>query len=124
MIDPDVLVGGVDAPEGLGYHVVGRVDQLLHRGAPASLRTVLPLMLARNHSWFKQRTRSFPYGAKTTEELKNIIENSIDFLLKKGASFIILASNALSITVLNKIKKKDKVIGIYPPLAGTPSIIA
>ena len=60
--------------------------------------------------------RSFPYGAKTTEELKNIIENSIDFLLKKGASFIILASNAPSITVLDKIKKKDKVIGIYPPL--------
>ena len=60
--------------------------------------------------------RSFPYGAKTTEELKNIIENSIDFLLKKGASFIVLASNAPSITVLDKIKKKDKVIGIYPPL--------
>ena len=52
----DVLVGGVDAPEGLRDHVVGRVDQFLHRGAPASLRTVLPLMLARNHSWFKQRT--------------------------------------------------------------------
>ena len=60
--------------------------------------------------------KSFPYGAKTTEELKNIIENSIDFLLKKGASFIVLASNAPSITVLDKIKKKDKVIGIYPPL--------
>ena len=44
------------------------------------------------------------------------IENSIDFLLEKGASFIILASNAPSITVLNKIKNKDKVTGIYPPL--------
>ena len=59
--------------------------------------------------------RSFPYGAKTTEELKDIIENSIDFLLKKGASFIVLASNAPSITVLDKIKN-NKVIGIYPPL--------
>ena len=56
--------------------------------------------------------KSFPYGAKTTAQLKIIIENSIDFLLEKGASFIILASNAPSITVLNKIKNKDKVTGI------------
>ena len=60
--------------------------------------------------------KSFPYGAKTIEQLKTIIENSIDFLLKRGANFIILASNAPSITVLDKIKNKDKVIGIYPPL--------
>ena len=60
--------------------------------------------------------KSFPYGAKTIEQLKTIIENSIEFLLKRGANFIILASNAPSITVLDKIKNKDKVIGIYPPL--------
>ena len=53
--------------------------------------------------------KSFPYGAKT-------IEKSVDFLLEKGASFIVLASNAPSITVLDKIKNKNKVIGIYPPL--------
>ena len=60
--------------------------------------------------------KSFPYGAKTVEQLKTIIKNSIDFLSEKGASFIVLASNAPSITVLDKIKNKDKVIGIYPPL--------
>ena len=60
--------------------------------------------------------KSFPYGTKTTEELRDIIENSIDFLLEKGAAFIVLASNAPSITVLGKIKNKDNVIGIYPPL--------
>ena len=60
--------------------------------------------------------KSFPYGTKTTDELKTIIEDSVDFLLKKGASFIVLASNAPSITVLDKIKNKDNVIGIYPPL--------
>ena len=60
--------------------------------------------------------KSFPYGTKTTEELRDIIENSIDFLLEKGAAFIVLASNAPSITVLDKIKNKDNVIGIYPPL--------
>lgn len=60
--------------------------------------------------------KNFPYGTKTTEQLKVIIENSIDFLFEKGASFIVLASNAPSITVLDKIKNKDKVIGIYPPL--------
>ena len=59
--------------------------------------------------------KSFPYGAKTIEELKTIIEKSVDFLLEKGASFIVLASNAPSITVLDKIKN-NKVIGIYPPL--------
>ena len=60
--------------------------------------------------------KSFPYGTKTSEELRDIIENSIDFLLEKGAAFIVLASNAPSITVLDKIKNKDNVIGIYPPL--------
>ena len=60
--------------------------------------------------------KSFPYGTKTVERLKIIIKNSIDFLLEKGASFIVLASNAPSITVLDKIKNNDKVIGIYPPL--------
>ena len=60
--------------------------------------------------------KSFPYGAKTVEQLKTIIKNSIDFLSEKGASFIVLASNAPSITVLDKIKNNDKVIGIYPPL--------
>ena len=60
--------------------------------------------------------KSFPYGTKTTEELKDIIENSIDFLLEKGATFIVLASNAPSITVLDKIKNRKNVIGIYPPL--------
>ena len=59
--------------------------------------------------------KSFPYSAKTIEELKTIIEKSVDFLLEKGASFIVLASNAPSITVLDKIKN-NKVIGIYPPL--------
>ena len=48
--------------------------------------------------------KSFPYGAKTVEQLKTIIKNSIDFLSEKGASFIVLASNAPSITVLDKIK--------------------
>lgn len=60
--------------------------------------------------------KNFPYGSKTTEELKTIIEDSIDFLLKKGAAFIVLASNAPSITVLDKIRNREKVIGIYPPL--------
>ena len=60
--------------------------------------------------------KSFPYGTKTTEELRDVIENSIDFLLEKGATFIVLASNAPSITVLDKIKNRKNVIGIYPPL--------
>ena len=59
--------------------------------------------------------KNFPYGAKTSGQLKTIIEKSINFLLERGASFIVLASNAPSITVLDKIKN-NKVIGIYPPL--------
>jgi len=54
--------------------------------------------------------KSFPYGTKTTEELRDVIENSIDFLLEKGATFIVLASNAPSITVLDKIKNRENVI--------------
>lgn len=54
--------------------------------------------------------KSFPYGAKTVEQLKTIIKNSIDFLSEKGASFIVLASNAPSITVLDKIKIMIKLL--------------
>ena len=42
VIDTDVLVSGIHALEGLGQNVVGRIDQLLHGGAPAPLRSFIP----------------------------------------------------------------------------------
>ncbi len=60
--------------------------------------------------------KHFPYGAKTKDELKDIIQASVDFLANQGCKFIILASNSPSITVLNHIHQTVPVIGIYPPL--------
>ncbi len=60
---------------------------------------------------------SFPYGAKTVEELKAIINRSVDFLKDRGCEYIILASNSPSITVLSDVKSSVPIIGIYPPVA-------
>jgi len=42
VIDTDVLVSGIHALESLGQNIVGRIDQLLHGGAPAPLRSFIP----------------------------------------------------------------------------------
>lgn len=60
--------------------------------------------------------KNFPYGNKNINELCKIIEDTVIFLKYKGANFIVLASNSPSITVLDKIKNKDGIMGIYPPL--------
>lgn len=85
-------------------------------GSYAIVETVHKAYPKQDIIYFADR-KNFPYGKKTIEVLKVIIENSINFLFEEGANFIILASNAPSITVLDKIKNKEKVIGIYPPIA-------
>lgn len=60
--------------------------------------------------------KNFPYGTKSTSELKIIIESTIVLLKKQfDPDLIIIGSNTPSI-LLKKILKKSKVIGVFPPL--------
>ena len=57
---------------------------------------------------------SFPYGTKSTGELRKIIKLTIKKLEKFGPDLIVVASNTPSL-LLNPEKQKG-VLGIYPPL--------
>ncbi|PWL19531.1 Asp/Glu racemase [Falsochrobactrum shanghaiense] len=61
---------------------------------------------------------SFPYGAKSREELLAITRRSVDYLAGLGAGSVVLASNAPSIMVLDALKSGFAlpVHGVAPPV--------
>lgn len=60
--------------------------------------------------------KNFPYGTKSTTELKMIIESTIVLLKKQfDPDLIIVGSNTPSL-LLKKILRKSKIIGVFPPL--------
>jgi glutamate racemase len=67
---------------------------------------------------------SFPYGAKTHEQLANCVGAAIGTLSQFGAAAVVLASNAPSVMVLDDIEKAQPVpvLGIYPPVAQALSV--
>jgi glutamate racemase len=59
---------------------------------------------------------SYPYGTKTVSELDRIIKNTISKLQENfDPDIIVVGSNTPSL-LLNIEKKKDKIIGVFPPL--------
>ena len=62
---------------------------------------------------------SFPYGAKSHQELAQCVSAAIGTLARLGAAAVVLASNAPSVMVLDEIEKTQPVpvLGIYPPVA-------
>ncbi|CAM4081288.1 glutamate racemase [Deinococcus marmoris] len=61
---------------------------------------------------------SFPYGAKSEDELEDSIFRAVDYLTGLGVGAIILASNAPTITVLPRLLPRFRlpVLGVYPPI--------
>ena len=60
--------------------------------------------------------KNFPYGTKSTGELKKIIKSSIAVLEKKfNPDLIVIGSNTPSL-LLRHILEKSKIIGVFPPL--------
>jgi glutamate racemase len=62
---------------------------------------------------------SFPYGSKTHEELKAIVDKTISWFEERYLpKLIVVASNTPSIQVLDEVKgnHKTRVIGVYPPV--------
>lgn len=60
----------------------------------------------------------FPYGRKSKEELTNVIRQTISYLETWEPSLIVVASNAPTITVLDKVIEdfETEIIGVYPPI--------
>ncbi|PRC90918.1 glutamate racemase [Solimicrobium silvestre] len=61
---------------------------------------------------------SFPYGAKTPEELLESVRSATDYLCNEGCAAVVLASNAPSVVVLDALRAAVSVpvIGIFPPV--------
>ncbi|SHO43324.1 Glutamate racemase [Nitrosotalea sinensis] len=59
--------------------------------------------------------KNYPYGTKTVSQLDKIIKNTISKLQENfSPDVIVVGSNTPSL--LLDIEKKDKIIGVYPPL--------
>ena len=59
--------------------------------------------------------KNYPYGTKTVPQLDKIIQSTISKLQEKfSPDVIVVGSNTPSL--LLDIEKKDKIIGVYPPL--------
>ena len=88
---------------GIGSYAI--VD-LLHKRQPK--RDIL---------YFADRAH-FPYGKKTADELTDIIKLTFKRLMRYDPSAIIIASNAPSIMVFDRVKESSPVplYGVFPPL--------
>ena len=88
---------------GIGSYAI--VD-LLHRKQPQ-----------RDIIYFADRAH-FPYGKKTADELTDIIKLTFKRLMRYDPSAIIIASNAPSIMVFDRVKDSSPVplYGVFPPL--------
>ncbi|MDE1845539.1 MAG: aspartate/glutamate racemase family protein [Thaumarchaeota archaeon] len=59
--------------------------------------------------------KNYPYGTKTVSQLDKIIKSTISKLLKEfDPDVIVVGSNTPSL--LLHLEKKDKIIGVFPPL--------
>ena len=88
---------------GIGSYAI--VD-LLHRKQPQ-----------RDIIYFADRAH-FPYGKKTADELADIMKLTFKRLMRYDPSAIIIASNAPSIMVFDRVKESSPVplYGVFPPL--------
>jgi glutamate racemase len=62
--------------------------------------------------------KSFPYGAKTPDELFNVVSQAIRFLETYNPSAIVVASNVPSVTIMPRLKLmcRTPLYGVLPPV--------
>ncbi|HVT01544.1 MAG TPA: glutamate racemase [Patescibacteria group bacterium] len=59
-----------------------------------------------------------PYGNKTESELQNLVENALNFFLKKNVKMVILACNTASVYTLEHLRAKFDI-----PIIGTVPVV-
>ncbi|MFN3531713.1 MAG: glutamate racemase [Candidatus Brocadia sp.] len=86
-------------------------------GSLSIIKEVRRLLPNENYIYLADR-KHFPYGKKAHSDLLNIIQNTIEYLLKHyKPKLVVLASNTPSIQILHKIKKYEtEIIGVFPPI--------
>lgn len=64
-------------------------------------------------------SRNAPYGTKTTEEVRDLTERNVEFLLEQGAKAVVIACNTATSAAADYLRNKYKevpIIGVEPAL--------
>ncbi|WP_175023203.1 glutamate racemase [Rugamonas rivuli] len=87
-------------------------------GSYAIVERVRAAFPAQDIVYFADRA-SFPYGAKTPQQLLASVQRATAYLQAQGCVAVVLASNAPSVVVLEPLRAAAgvPVIGIFPPVA-------
>ncbi|MCU6500868.1 aspartate/glutamate racemase family protein [Rugamonas sp. A1-17] len=87
-------------------------------GSYAIVERVRAAFPAQDVVYFADRA-SFPYGAKSPQQLLEVVQRATEFLQDQGCVAVVLASNAPSVVVLEPLRAAAAVpvIGIFPPVA-------
>ena len=87
-------------------------------GSYAIVERVRAAFPAQDVVYFADRA-SFPYGAKSPQQLLEVVQRATAFLQEQGCVAVVLASNAPSVVVLEPLRAAAAVpvIGIFPPVA-------
>ncbi|MYM98604.1 glutamate racemase [Duganella vulcania] len=87
-------------------------------GSYAIVERVRAAFPAQDVLYFADRG-SFPYGAKSPQQLLEVVQRATAFLHGQGCVAVVLASNAPSVVVLEPLRAAAAVpvIGIFPPVA-------
>lgn len=87
-------------------------------GSYAIVERVRAAFPAQDIVYFADRA-SFPYGAKTPQQLLDVVRSATEYLQAQGCVAVVLASNAPSVVVLEPLRAAVSlpVIGIFPPVA-------
>jgi glutamate racemase len=64
-------------------------------------------------------SKNCPYGEKTSEEIYNLTQKMVNFLLKKDIKLLVIACNTITVTSIQKLRQdypKLPIVGIVPVL--------
>lgn len=87
-------------------------------GGISVLRELVHLMPGEDYIYYGD-SKNAPYGTKTAQEVIDFTENTVEFLLKRGAKAIVVACNTATSVAIQLLREKYleiPIIGIEPAL--------
>ncbi|MFA6493353.1 MAG: glutamate racemase [Patescibacteria group bacterium] len=101
--------------------MIGIIDSGIGgREIEKEIKKLLPMVKI---EYFADR-RNFPYGTKKVEDLRRILRNNIEVLLKKGAEVIVLACNSATVSSVEYLRKYFNVpiVGVIPAIKSAAEV--